>query len=430
MTPRTLNDWLLHAERVHPVGIDMGLERVREVANRLGVLPPAPQNIVIAGTNGKGSTSIYLEALLLADGCTVGTTLSPHLNRFNERVRVNGRCVDDDVLCDAFASIEGARRAITLTYFEFGILAALLVFQRANVDVTVLEVGLGGRLDAVNLVTGSVTVITSIGIDHVAYLGSDRESIGAEKAGILRRGVPCVYGETSIPSSIVAAARSLDAPLLRQGRDFHWRAANAGWEFDGVCNGAPVQLPGLARPSVALNNAATALQALLALGARNSAAGLRTAPEDLVAAAASARLPGRFEHFDYRGLTVIVDVAHNPHGAAFLCEQLGMTRRGGRTVAIAGFLQDKDAAGIVAALDPAVDEWVFVGTEGPRGQDAQVSASKVQSVRPAAVATCALDDVFAARAAQSKLSDRLIVLGCFDLAQRARATLLGESAQP
>ena len=135
MTPRTLNDWLLHAEQVHPVGIDMGLDRVREVAVRLGVLPPAKQNIVIAGTNGKGSTSIYLEALLLADGRTVGTTLSPHLNRFNERVRVNGRCVDDDALCDAFASIERARREITLTYFEFGILAALLVFRRANVDV-------------------------------------------------------------------------------------------------------------------------------------------------------------------------------------------------------------------------------------------------------------------------------------------------------
>ena len=261
---------------------------------------------------------------------------------------------------------------ITLTYFEFGILAALLVFQRANVDVTVLEVGLGGRLDAVNLVTGSVTVITSIGIDHVAYLGPDRESIGAEKAGILRRGVPCVYGETSIPSSIVAAARALDAPLLRQGRDFHWRAAKRWLGVRRCLRRRPVQLRGLARPQRCAEQRGDRVAGV----ARARSA--RRARRDLVAAAAQARLPGRFEHFDYRGLTVIVDVAHNPHGAAFLSEQLRATQRGGRTIAIAGFLQDKDAAGIVAALDPAVDEWVFVGTEGPRGQDAQVSASKVQ----------------------------------------------------
>ncbi|HEY6600085.1 MAG TPA: bifunctional tetrahydrofolate synthase/dihydrofolate synthase [Pseudomonadales bacterium] len=422
MTPRTLTDWLSYAERVHPVGIDMGLDRVREVAVRLDVLAPAKQNVVIAGTNGKGSTSIYLEALLLADGYTVGTTLSPHLNRFNERVRVNGACVDDEVLSDAFASIEHARGAITLTYFEFGILAALLVFKRSNVDVTVLEVGLGGRLDAVNIVTGSVTVITSIGIDHVAYLGPDRESIGAEKAGILRRGVPCVYGEASIPTSIVDAARTIDAPLLRKGRDFNCHAGRDGWDFDGVCGGRPVHLRSLARPSVALDNAATALQALLLLDARES-------PADLVAAAARARLPGRFEHFDYRGLTLIVDVAHNPHGAAFLSEQLRATQRDGLTIAVAGFLQDKDAAGIVAALDPAVDEWVFVDTEGARGQAAQMSAQKVRSTRPVTVATDVLEHVIAARATQARPLDRVIVLGCFDLAQRARAIMLRDGVR-
>ena len=220
MTVRTLDDWLAHAERVHPVGIDMGLARVRRVAESLGVLPPAAHNIVVAGTNGKGSTSVYLEALLLADGRSVGTTLSPHLSRFNERVRVNGQAVDDATLCDAFATIEDARGETTLTYFEFGVLVALLVFRRARVDATVLEVGLGGRLDAVNIVDGCVSVITSIGIDHVGYLGPDRESIGREKAGILRRGVPCVYGEASIPASIVSAAQALQAPVTRFGAGF------------------------------------------------------------------------------------------------------------------------------------------------------------------------------------------------------------------
>ena len=167
MKQRLLADWLAHAETVHPVGIDMGLTRVREVARRLDVLPPARRNVVVAGTNGKGSTCVYLEALLLARGRSVGTTLSPHLSRFNERVRVNGRQAEDSVLCDAFAAIEDARGTITLTYFEFGVLAALLVFRRAHVDTTVLEVGLGGRLDAVNIVDGTATVITSIGIDHV-----------------------------------------------------------------------------------------------------------------------------------------------------------------------------------------------------------------------------------------------------------------------
>ncbi len=311
MTVRSLDDWLAHAERVHPVGIDMGLARVRRVAERLDVLPPAQRNIVVAGTNGKGSTSIYLEALLLADGRSVGTTLSPHLSRFNERVRVNGEAVDDATLCHAFATIEEARGETTLTYFEFGVLAALLVFRRAGVDTTVLEVGLGGRLDAVNIVDGCVSVITSIGIDHVGYLGPDRESIGREKAGILRRGVPCVYGEASIPSTIVDAARTLDVPLTRFGTEYSATLSECTWSFEGRSASQPVHATGLVTPSVALNNAATALQALLLLG-------VSTPIERLVAGACSARLPGRFERFDYRGASVIVDVAHNPHGAAFL----------------------------------------------------------------------------------------------------------------
>ncbi len=420
MTARTLDEWLSHAERVHPVGIDMGLVRVRRVAERLSVLPPAPHNVVVAGTNGKGSTSVYLEALLLASGRSVGTTLSPHLNRFNERVRLNGQPVDDDVLCDAFATIEAVRGETTLTYFEFGVLAALLVFRRARVDATVLEVGLGGRLDAVNIVDASVSVITSIGIDHVAYLGPDRESIGAEKAGILRRGVACVYGEASIPASIVSAARALQAPLRRFGSDYRADATGQGWTFDGCSGAERIRLPQLAMPSVALRNAATALQALLLLGSSGSVT-------ELVNAAATAHLPGRFEHFAYRGASVIVDVAHNPHGAAFLSEQLRASRQPGRTFAVAGFLQDKDAAGIVAALAPVVDEWTFVATRGQRGQSAALSADKTGMVGQAAVSEGDLVDVLDGWVDRMAAHDRLIVVGSFDVAQRARSILLGEA---
>lgn len=419
MMMRSLPDWLTHAAQIHPVGIDLGLHRVREVADRLGVLPPAAQNIVIAGTNGKGSTAVYLEGLLRAGGHAVGTTLSPHLNCFNERVRVNGKPVDDEGLCEAFATIEDARRDITLTYFEFGILAALLIFKRARVATTVLEVGLGGRLDAVNVVDADLTIITSIGIDHVEYLGSDRETIGAEKAGILRRGVTCVFGEPSVPASIVNAAKVLDAPLLRYGAEFSGRGSKEGWYFEGLHDGVAVTFDGLVMPSVAINNAATALQGFLALD------GCRAVPE-CVRGAAEVRLPGRFEFFEYRGTQVIVDVAHNPHGAAFLSGQLRSANRGGRTLAIAGFLQDKDAAGIVAALDSAVDEWVFVGTDGQRGQDAAATASKVGDTLRASVGHGALLDVIDRVTLRLTPLDRLVVLGSFDLAQRARGILRHE----
>jgi dihydrofolate synthase/folylpolyglutamate synthase len=422
MTVRSLDDWLAHAERVHPVGIDMGLVRVRRVAERLDLLRPAAQNVVVAGTNGKGSTSVYLEALLLADGRSVGTTLSPHLSRFNERVRVNGVPVDDATLCDAFASIEEARRETTLTYFEFGVLAALLVFRRARVDTTVLEVGLGGRLDAVNIVDATVSVITSIGIDHVGYLGADRESIGREKAGIVRHGVPCVYGEASIPSSIVVVAQTLGAPLIRYGADFSAAPSDKGWSFEGICGSSPIRFAELARPSVALCNAATALQALLLLGASGPI-------ERLVQEASAACLPGRFEHFTFRGAPVIVDVAHNPHGAAFLAEQLRATARGGRTIAVAGFLQDKDAAGIVAALASVVDEWTLVATRGPRGQSAALSTEKTGLVGRAAASEGDLVDVLDGWVRRMAGRDRLIVVGCFDLAQRARSILLREAVR-
>jgi len=305
----------------------------------------------------------------------------------------------------------------TPSYFET-VTAMAFTWFRNRTRFAILEVGLGGRLDATNVVRQEASVITSIGIDHVGYLGPDRESIGREKAGILRRGVPCVYGEASIPTSITAAARALQAPVTRFGTDFSAAAAERSWSFEGFSGATQVRLTGLALPSVAVCNAATALQAFLLVGGANAPI------ERLVAAASTARLPGRFEHFDYRGASVIVDVAHNPHGAAFLSEQLRAKRPRGRTIAVAGFLQDKDAAGIVAALAPAVDDWTLVETLGPRGQSAALAAEKSGLGGRAAVSEADLVDVLDGWVRRMAVHDRLIVVGCFDLAQRARSILL------
>ena len=414
--PRTLGDWLAYIEGAHPRAWDLGLDRVRRVAERLDVLPPAPRNLVVAGTNGKGSTSVYAEALLRNSGLRVGTTLSPHLFRFNERIRLDGVPVEDEAIVDAFEAIEAVREDTTLTYFEYGILAALTVFHRAAVDASVLEVGLGGRLDAVNIVDAQVTVITSIGLDHQDYLGHDTESIGAEKAGILRPGVPCVFGEPTPPASVVRRASALGAPLLLRDRDFAAHREGTAWSFRGRSGEAFVASPGLALPAVALENAATALQAVLLLGVDPGRV------TDLCAGAKSAALPGRFERRRFHDRTVLLDVAHNPHGATFLAALLRAHPVAGRTFAVMGCLKDKDAAGIVAALDDVIDQWSFVGTGTTRGQSAEDTLAKVNGL----VSGSAYADVggaLVAAAHGARAEDRIIVFGSFDVVQRAYAVI-------
>jgi len=421
---RQLAEWLSYIERAHPRAWDLGLDRVRQVALRLDVLPPAPRNIVVAGTNGKGSTCIYAEALLRSTGLSVGTTLSPHLFRFNERIRVDGAPVADAVIVDAFERIESVRGEVTLTYFEYGILAALTVFRAARVDVTVLEVGLGGRLDAVNLVDADVSVITNIGLDHQDYLGPDLESIGAEKAGILRQGARCVFGDPRVPDSVVARSEELGAPLLVRQRDFgiHLRSPTAAakdWHFWGTSAAGCIDAERLERPSVALANAASALQAVLTLGVKDD-------PRALCAAAANARLPGRFECRRLEGRDCILDVAHNPHGAAFFAEQIGDAEHGGRTVAVMGCLKDKDAAGIVAALQDQVDEWIFVDTGTSRGQSADATMRKVDGGVRAMLAPDVI--VGLERAVRvTRPCDRILVCGGFDIVQRALQHLDAEA---
>ena len=310
-----LSQWLEYIQRQHPESIELGLDRVREVATRLGLGRPAAQVITVAGTNGKGSTVAFIEAIARAGGWKVGAYTSPHLLRYNERVRIEAEEVADDALVAAFAVVEAARVDTPLTYFEFGTLAALWLFQRASLDLVVLEVGLGGRLDAVNLVDADVAVVTTVDIDHTGWLGSDRESIGREKAGIARAWKPLVLGEVDPPSSVLRHAYAIGANAIRLGSDFFHEPVDAAhWRWREV--GAELRLPAprLAAPPQRAN-ASTAIAALRALP--------RALPEAAFAqGVATATLPGRLQCLQRDGVEIVLDVAHNPQAARELAAWL------------------------------------------------------------------------------------------------------------
>ncbi len=454
MMPRNLPEWETYIGRERPADVNRGLATVGAVAARLGVSRPAPRTLIIAGTNGKGSTAIFSEALLRARGYRVGTTLSPHLFSFNERMRIDGHAVDDGTVCQALEAVETARGDTMLSYFEYATLAALWLFRSSQVDVAVLEVGLGGRLDACNVVDGDVAVITSIGLDHQALLGSSRDAIGAEKAGILRRGAPLVYGEPDMPRSIAQRACALSVPVYQVGGDFASEPDGERWCFSGTNarqqttddkHAQPVVFRGLPHPRIALENAAVAVQAVMLLEVTGAAPG--TGPlsaTDVELACQSAQLAGRLQSYDVLGRTVIVDVAHNPHAAGFLARQLdkldgrdnGATSKSGsggrRTVVVAGILADKDAAGIVAALSGHGCHWVFTDTHGERGRTgADVAASLALPGSGdgggLSVAT-ELATAMARAVAMTGAGDRILIVGSFDIVQRASRLLAAGQA--
>ncbi|MGH8443513.1 MAG: bifunctional tetrahydrofolate synthase/dihydrofolate synthase, partial [Nevskiaceae bacterium] len=326
-----LEDWLRWQEALHPQSIALGLERVRDVAGRLGLPADGARTITVAGTNGKGSTAALLSEIYLAAGFRVGTYTSPHLLRYNERIAVNGEPAPDAVLTGAFAAVERVRGDTRLTYFEFGTLAALWLFREAGVAVQVLEVGLGGRLDAVNLVDADCAVITAIGLDHVEYLGRDRESIGREKAGILRRGRPAVCSDPQAPASIGEQARAVGAPLWSFGRDFHIQLAADAWNWHGTDvhykKLPPPALPG----AIQYVNAAGALAAVTRLQRK-----LAVREAAVRAGLVRLHLRGRFE----RHGNVVLDVAHNVEAARVLADNLRSFDSGGCRFVI-GMLSDK-----------------------------------------------------------------------------------------
>ncbi len=413
--PATLPAWLAYLETLHPKAIAMGLDRVRPVFAKLDVEIRCPV-ITVTGTNGKGSTCALLESILRAAGYRAGLYTSPHLRRYNERVRLPGRDATDEELLASFHAVEDARTAavgdgpVALTYFEFGTLAALWLFARAELEALVLEVGLGGRLDAVNLVDADVAVLTSVDIDHVDYLGPTRDAIGREKAGIFRTGRPAVCAEPHPPRSVVDTANALGAQLIQIGRDFGYVSEAAQWRYWGP-RGERYGLPFPAlRGAYQLANAATALAVLDLLHAR-----LPVRASALRDGLVTVDLAGRFQVLPGQPVTVL-DVAHNPHAARALADSLGTMGYHPATLAVFGMLADKDIAGVVAATQARIDRWFVASLPGARGAGAAQVRSMLLAAGVDDAAIRTFDDValamFAARDAAGR-TDRIVVFGSF-----------------
>jgi dihydrofolate synthase/folylpolyglutamate synthase len=422
-----LADWLAWQETLHPNAIDLGLDRLQRTLDRLGWQRPACPVITVAGTNGKGSCVALTARILREAGYRVGTFTSPHLLRYNERIAIDGVEVADEALIAAFERIDAARGDDTLTFFEFNAAAALLVFADARPDAVVLEVGMGGRLDAVNVVDADVALVTSIDLDHCDWLGHDRETIGREKAGIFRAGRPAIFGARDMPASIRESAQQVGADLQQLGRDFDWVRSGDRWTWRGRA-GEQRDLPAPAlQGEIQYNNAAAVLAALEALEARLSVP--RSAIERGLQ---TVTLPGRFQVLHQsspRSIEWILDVAHNPAAAHTLAAQLAARKDGGRTIAVCGVLSDKDVEGIVGELRSSFDAWVIVGLQGARALAPEALAARVRNVG-AHVEAIAADVVAGCLAAEAlaQAGDRIVVYGSFLAVGPALGRLVGQAS--
>jgi dihydrofolate synthase/folylpolyglutamate synthase len=353
---KSLDTWLSELEQLHPSAIDLGLARCGEVAERLDLLSPSATTITVAGTNGKGSTVAVMEALLCEQGVSCGAFTSPHLIDYNERIRVNGVEVSDDMIVRAFEEIDSARGDISLTYFEFGALAALWVFRELGVAYQLLEVGLGGRLDAVNIVDADVAVVTAIGLDHQEWLGSDVDTIAVEKCGIARLGRPCIVADGAAPDTVMQTLNDIGAQPIKAGTDYQFSEAFFSWQ-----GASPIAL--CVPDGVIPLNAAAAVAALLS-------AGLPIDEHSMSSATANVRLRGRREHMACGDVSVVMDVAHNPDAALQLHEFLQTLPQVDQTIAVFAVMSDKDCRDMISALESDVDFWCLPnGMGGERGQD-------------------------------------------------------------
>ncbi|HEX7046850.1 MAG TPA: bifunctional tetrahydrofolate synthase/dihydrofolate synthase [Gammaproteobacteria bacterium] len=406
----TLEAWLAWQETLNPRGIELGLDRVRRVLKVMDLAKPPFRVLTIGGTNGKGSVASYAASILQSAGFRTGRYLSPHLLDYNERIAVDGVDADDAELCAAFDAVDRARRDEPLTYFEFGTLAALEIFRRRDVQIAVLEVGLGGRLDAVNAVDADAAVVVSVGLDHVDWLGSEIEGIAREKAGIFRAGRPAIFGSGDVPKAIVQEAERIGSPLQIFSRDFHCKRENASWSWragDRMIDALP-PLPLAGAHQFA--NASSAIAAVLALEPSIPADAIR---EGL----AATRLAGRLQSLVTEGdREIIIDVGHNPDAAAHIAEYLLAHPK--PTIAVLAMLADKDAPGFVRELAPLVNSWHLAGLEGPRGQGADSLADRLQYAGLEFVANNHESVASAAVAAieQCEAGGRVLVLGSFHTA--------------
>ncbi|KUZ92055.1 bifunctional folylpolyglutamate synthase/dihydrofolate synthase [Burkholderia ubonensis] len=416
----TLDAWLSHLERAHPVGIDMGLTRIGQVKAALGLEFACPV-ITVGGTNGKGSTCAFLETILVRAGYKVGCHTSPHLLAFNERARVNGETVADDALLPHFEAVEAARTSlpepVSLTYFEFTTLAILHLFASRGLDAVILEVGLGGRLDAVNIIDTDCAIVTSIDIDHTEYLGDTREKIAFEKAGIFRPGKPAICGDPAVPQTLIDHADAIGADLWLVGRDFRYEAQPGAERQQWSYLGRDKRYPALAYPALRganqLINASAALAALESLRAV-----LPVSAQDIRLGLANVELPGRFQVLPGKP-AIVLDVAHNPHAAAVLAQNLGNMGFFPYTYAVFGAMHDKDIDGVLHHLKGEIDHWCVTDLPLPRAASAEqleaaLRHAGVEDGPDSSVTRHASPaDAFRDALKRASENDRIVVFGSF-----------------
>lgn len=405
-----LNDWLARLESLHPTEIDLGLARISQVAERLNCLRPAPLVIMVGGTNGKGTTSTLISALLQAQGLKVGAYNSPHIHRYNERVTINGVEATDEQLCASFQKVEAARQEVSLTYFEFGTLAAFSYFAQQNLDACVLEIGLGGRLDAVNIVDADISVVTSLGLDHQAFLGNTIEQIAYEKMSIARADKWLVCGQANPPATAKETVDKIGGLWCCQGEDFAIQTNEQGLLVNFKQN-SESQTWQLATANIPTPNVATALQALALL---NRLPSLEVCQQTI----AKLSVRGRLQSFQHGELTITLDVAHNEQAAAYIGQKLGQVDG-----IILGMLADKEPEKVVPVL-PNTQQWFLVGLDCHRGTSAQQLAQRV----PLSAEKVTLFENVAAAMQQLPTSGHWLICGSFYTVEAALQVIEQESA--
>jgi dihydrofolate synthase/folylpolyglutamate synthase len=425
MTARSLSDWLSYLEQLHPSAIDMGLERSQQVATQMSLTRPAPRVITVTGTNGKGSTCAFVASLLQAQGLKVGVYSSPHLLRYNERVQVQGVEATDAELCAAFDVVERGRGDISLTYFEMGTLAAFWLFAQAGLDAVVLEVGLGGRLDTVNLIDADMALVTSIGVDHAEFLGNTRETVAFEKAGIFREGRPALCGDLDPPQPLLDKARALHCPLSLRGRDFDLQINATAWDWSGTdATGRKVELHALPLLDLPMQNAALALQAYLLLDLPWDESTLRGA---LVNTRVTGRLDRRSIDWQGKSLSLLLDVGHNPHAATFLAQRLNQRPVAGKRLAVFGLLSDKDLQGVLAELGETFSSWAVAPLPTPRSRPAQEIEQALQNLGARVTSHPSIALALEAQCAHATADDEIVLFGSFYCVAEALEWLAGAS---
>lgn len=409
----TLEQWLNWQENLHSSEIDMGLDRVREVAERMKLLSPSSRVLSVAGTNGKGSCVATVEALCLDQKISVGCFTSPHLLRYNERIKINGEQVGDQDICESFERIDQARQDISLTYFEFGTLAAIDIISRAEVDVMVLEVGLGGRLDAVNIIDADVAVVTSIAVDHEQWLGSDVSVIGHEKAGIYRAHKWAICADEQAPASVADHAHNIGAYWIAMGMSMNISLHDddfgneQSWSWSGVTgDGDLLELHRLPVPNLPLPSVAAGLQAFVLLGF--------SLPRDASQLMPSLALTGRAEVIHYKGIPVMLDVAHNPAASELLAERLLAHPPHGRNLAVIAMMEDKDRCGVLQPLKSSIGAWFVAGLPGnSRAASADQLKADLGAMGCVSTAYPSVAEALEAALCEAGEYDRVLVVGSF-----------------